>query len=66
MASGPYAIDDTVGSRVRPDPDLGVTAGTSLYNPLEAPNYLSQRKDVAVSYYESCDILVVYVYACIV
>lgn len=61
MASGPYGIDDSVGSRVRSDSSLGVTAGSRLYDPLEA-TYRSQRPDVAVSFYESYD---KFVYICV-
>lgn len=48
LASGPYGIDDSVGSSVRSDSSLGVTAGSRLYDPLEA-TYRSQRPDVAKS-----------------
>ena len=51
----PYGVDDSVGGRVRADTGVGVTAESSLYDPLE-DSYRSQRQGVAVSYFESCDI----------
>lgn len=56
MASGSYGIDD-----IPSDSSLGVTAGSRLYDPLEA-TYRSQRPDVAVSLYESYD---KFVYICV-
>ncbi|KAL6216822.1 PREDICTED: uncharacterized protein LOC101308481 [Fragaria vesca subsp. vesca] len=43
----PYGVDDSVGGRVRPDTGVGVTAESSLYDPLE-DSYRSQRQGVAV------------------
>ncbi|PRQ27998.1 putative nucleotide-binding alpha-beta plait domain-containing protein [Rosa chinensis] len=45
--SVPYGVDDSVGSRVRSDSGVGVTAGSSLYDPLE-DTYRNQRQDIAM------------------
>ncbi|KAM5566091.1 hypothetical protein ABKV19_019864 [Rosa sericea] len=47
LGSVPYGVDDSVGSRVRPDSGVGVAAGSSLYDPLE-DTYRSQRQDIAM------------------
>ncbi|XP_062022604.1 uncharacterized protein LOC133738932 isoform X2 [Rosa rugosa] len=44
LGSVPYGVDD---SRVRSDSGVGVTAGSSLYDPLE-DTYRSQRRDIAM------------------
>ncbi|XP_050364456.1 RNA-binding protein 2-like [Argentina anserina] len=47
LGLGPYGIGDSVGGRVRSDTGVGVTTGTSLYDPLENSHRL-QRQNVGI------------------